>query len=117
MTEIEELNEPLDMGAFLIDWFETIEEIELTEGHKVLLTDIAQSLEHLKIGAIAMGLAEVEFEDWLRLEVMEDWTFLLESEDLNTEDVVQQFHAFITQGEQRLYLQLMKRCAQIAESA
>lgn len=111
--------EEWNMMDMLIEWFETIEELELSESDKSLLSEIAQSLEASRASALEMGIQDEDFQEWLRLDVLEQWSFLCaESED--DEEMgytpVQAFHAFAKGGEQRLYLQMLKQCAPVTIS-
>lgn len=106
-----------DMLTLLAEWFETIEEVELTDGQRSMLADAAGILEALRQSALSMGICEADFDDWLRMDVLENWSFLLDTDEALPPDPVQQFVMMVEQGEQRLYLQMMKRCVQVAESA
>lgn len=117
MTEMETPSELAMMLETLTDWFETIEEVELADGDRQLLSDVAESLIASKEAAIEMGFPPEDFEEWLHLNVLEQWSSLIEDmDDADMPHPIQSFHDFAKGGEQRLYLQMLKGCSMIAES-
>lgn len=105
VTELEET---------LVDWFETIEEMELTEADKALLASLAETLADLKKDALTQGIQSEDFDDWLNFDILENWSILHENDEDAADNpdgnTVPAFDAFIREGEQRLYFQMLKRC-------
>jgi len=76
----------LDIMELLTDWFETIEEVELTDMDRERLQEIAQSFTDLSYAALENGFTQDSFEEWLRIDVLEQWSNLMEDvEDLEDE--------------------------------
>ncbi len=101
----------------LTDWFETIEEVELNDSSREKLMEIAESVSTSKSMALEMGVHPEDFDEWFQFNVLEQWSALLEDMDLeeNT-DMVQLFYGFTKEGEERLYLQMLKQCLPMADS-
>ncbi len=100
----------------LSEWFETIEEVVMDEAQRYALWDVAESLAASKSAAFEMGIQEEDFDDWLRMDVLEHWSIIAESLD-EGQDPLESFYQFMKMGEQDLYLQMLKRCVPIARSA
>lgn len=111
MTDLQ--NEMLET---IIDWFETIEEIELKESEKIKLQVVADLLASFKQESVTQGIPEESFEDWLQIDLLDCWSSLIEDVEENI-DPVQTFYDFVMEGQERLYFQMMKYCMAIAESA
>jgi len=109
----------LDIMELLTDWFETIEEIELTHEDKSKLAEVAVSLGDLRGSALEMGFPETDFEEWLRIDLLDQWSCLMEDvEELEDEmnlPPVESFYNYAKGGEQRLYFQMLKRCSLASE--
>ncbi len=114
-----DMTENNDILDILVDWFETIEEIELTDADKVMLAEIAEIFNSSRQNALEMGVLEEDFEDWFRFDVLENWSALVEEEDAVEQDanLVQTFFTYVKEGEQRLYFQMLKRCLTAAPQA
>ncbi len=114
------LTETPEMQEILTDWFETIEEIELSPTDKQLLIETSESLTALKNAASEMGIQAEDFDDWFNLDVLEQWSGLMEDLEYESGEAitapVPAFHRFIQDSEQRLYLQMLKRCIPAATS-
>ncbi len=107
-----------ELTDMLTDWFETIEEVEMTDDDRVMLEKTAMMLSSAKVSALAMGVEEEHFDDWLQADVLEQWSYLLDDEEeQRQENPIATFADFVMNGEQRLYLQMLKRCMSAAEQA
>lgn len=101
----------------LVDWFETIEEIEVTEEIRWQLYQAAESLAASKQAAMEMGVDDADFDEWLRFDVLEHWSELMDDmDDMAPIAPVEAFYNFVIEGEQRLYLQMVKRLSPLAKA-
>ncbi len=99
----------------LIDWFETIEEMELTDDDRHMLLDISEIFSAYQNELTTMGGQQEDFEEWLRFHVLENWSVLNEEED-GLKPTVQSFANFVKNGEQRLYFHMLKVCLPFANA-
>jgi len=96
------------MKEMLRDWFETIEEMEMTSDEASQLMEVSDMLSGLKTEAQGMGIQAEDFDEWLRFYVLEQWSDLLDEDA--PENPMAAFYEYIRDGQQRLYFHMMKHC-------
>lgn len=96
------------MKEMLRDWFETIEELEMTGDESTQLMEVSDMLSGLKTEAMTMGIQPEDFDEWLRFYVLEQWSDLLDEDA--PENPMAAFYEYIRDGQQRLYFHMMKHC-------
>jgi hypothetical protein len=104
-------NEMIDT---LVDWFETIEEVSLSQADRMLLQEAADSLEALRGAGLENGIQPEDFDEWLRFNILEQWSCIMETMEDEPTGIISGFHGYIREGEQRLYLQMLKQCMPVA---
>lgn len=106
--DVEALTPEDAMQEMLMDWFETIEEVELSPSELIKLQIVSQMLASLKSEAETLGIQGEDFDEWLRFYVLEQWSDLLDEDA--PEKPVTAFYEYISDGQQRLYFHMMKHC-------